>query len=277
MKIALLFVLLISVISASAQHPDADKILKEGQLLYRLEKASWYGTDFLLNNFPKMKDSAGGYLSYVTAENHVNNIFFDRSSPHKVLITFEFDSLPKHGPLSFDPRKRAATKQEQDLIAIRQDAVKKMAKNEDKFFMFYEKTSLNPIPLITPTERKVFFLTGPHEDGFVLIGNDYLLNYDNDNKLVSKIKLHNTLIKLAFKSNDSKNPTTATVHTHVVTELITSTDICTLLLYKEFTEWKSHLVVSKDFVSIFDMNTEKLVTMTYDAFKKMSDGAKEKK
>jgi hypothetical protein len=277
MKTTLLLVLLISIISVSAQQPEADKILKEGQLLYRLEKASWYGTDFLMNNFPKMRDSVGGYLSYGTNKNHIINIFFDKSTHHKVLITSEFDSLPKHDPLSFNPQTRAATKLELELIAIRQDVVEKMTRNEDNFFTFYDKTSINPIPLITANEKKVFLITGPQGDGLVLIGNDYLFKYDKDNKLVSKEKLHNSLIQLAYKSNDSKNPTTATIHSHVVSELITSTDICTLLLYKEFVEWKTHYVVSKHFVSIFDMQKELLVIMTTEAWKKMSEATKEKK
>lgn len=77
MRITLLFVLLVSIMSISAQQPDSDKILKEEQLLYRLEKASWYGSDFLTNNFSKIKDSGGGYLSYETVNNRIINIFFD--------------------------------------------------------------------------------------------------------------------------------------------------------------------------------------------------------
>lgn len=192
------------------------------------------------------------------------------------MITFEFDSLPKKGPLSFDPQKRAATKLELDLIAIRHDALEKIVKNEDKFFTFYNNTSLNPIPLITADEKKVFFLTGPHGDGFVLIGNDYLFKYNNDNKFLSKEKLHNPLIQLAFNSKDSTNPSTATIHSHVLSELITSTDICTLLLYKDFVEWKSHIVISKNYVSIFDMQKEILVIMTTKAWKKISDTSNKK-
>lgn len=31
------------------------KILEEGKLLFRLEKDSWYGTDYFLENFPIKK------------------------------------------------------------------------------------------------------------------------------------------------------------------------------------------------------------------------------
>ncbi len=52
------------------------------------------------------------------------------------------------------------------------------------------------------------------------------------------------------------------MHSHVISDLINPTDICTLLLYKEFVDWKTHYVMSKKFVSIFDLEKETLSVIT---------------
>ncbi len=73
----------------------ADKILEEGKLLYRLEKASWYGTDVFLDKYALKRDIAGGYLSYLNENNQVVNIFFEKDNPFRILVRFEFDNMPQ--------------------------------------------------------------------------------------------------------------------------------------------------------------------------------------
>ena len=102
MKTPITLILLFFCIIALAKAPDSDKILKEGQLLYRLEKASWYGTDFFMENFYGLRDNIGGYLSYETDNHHITNIFFDKTNPFKIIIRFQFDSLPTPKPLKTD-------------------------------------------------------------------------------------------------------------------------------------------------------------------------------
>jgi hypothetical protein len=58
--------------------------------------------------------------------------------------------------------------------------------NSDKMFKTYENSNLNLIPLINGAERKVYVLTGPTQNGVVLIGNDYLLTFDSEGKIVTK-------------------------------------------------------------------------------------------
>ena len=249
-----------------------EEILEEGKLLYRLEKASWYGTDVLLESFPHKMD-VGGYLSYVNEKNQVVNIFWKRNEPSHILVRFEFDSLPQKNPIRIDTLNHIATQKEKDLIAIRLDANQRISKNEDSFFTFYKNTSFNLIPLIHKGEKKVFILTGPKGSNVVIIGNDYLLTYNKKNKLVQKEKLHNSMLQYPWKSDEG---ITFTFHSHILSDLITSTDICTLLLYKDFVEWKQHYVISEKYVSIFDLEKEILAVMTKEAWEKISGNKKEK-
>ena len=254
----------------------SNEILEEGKLLYRLEKASWYGTDVFLEKFAHKRDIAGGYLSYLNENNQVVNIFFERDNPSRILVRFKFESLPQKNPTRIDTTNQIATQQEMDLIAIRQDAVRQMSENEDRFFSFYENTSLNFIPLIRNGKRQVFILTGPQVSNVVIIGNDYLLTYNKKNKLTKKEKLHNTLLQFQGKSDDPEKPIVSTHHSHILSDLITSTDICTLLLYKDFVEWKQHYVISKKYVSIFDLEKENLVALTRKAWDKIAEFQKDK-
>ncbi|MAN26782.1 MULTISPECIES: hypothetical protein [Mesonia] len=275
-KIALLLLMISSIFSYS-QNKETKKILNEGKLLFRLEKGSWYGTDDILERFKSKKDSIGGYLSYETETNHIHTIFFSRFDSDKILVRYEFDSLPTPNPIRIDTVKHKATTLEQNLIAIRQDAREKASSNEDDFFKFYENASLNFIPLINENERNVFVLTGPQVSGIVLIGNDYKLKYNNKNKLVKKEKIHNSILEFPYNSGDKENKTVSTYHSHVITDYISSTDICTLLLYKDYVEWNQHIVISQKEVSIFDLDKESLFTMKRKAWEKIYHQQKEKK
>jgi len=274
----IIFILLLLASSyVYSQNKESEKILNEGKLLYRMEKGSWYGTDDMLARFKTKKDSVGGYLSYETSENKINTIFFSRFNSDEILIRYEFDSLPKPKPILIDTLNHKATDLEKSLISIRQDARDRTYSNKDKFFSFYDNTALNFIPLITGKKRTVFVLTGPKVSGIVLIGNDYKLSYNKKNNFVKKEKIHNSILQFPNKSEDKDNPTVSTFHSHVVTEYISSTDICTLLLYKNYVEWNQHTVMSKKQVSIFDLEKESLFVMKRKAWDKIYNNEKNKK
>jgi hypothetical protein len=264
----LLFLFLLLSINAYSKEVDSEKILKEGKLLYRLEKASWYGTDIFLEKFPSKRDSIGGYLSYVS-DNKVINIFYSRFDATHIFARLQFDSLPRPNAIQIDTSSPIATEQERDLIQIRLDALDKLTTNEDGFFKFYKNVSFNPIPVITENERKVYIISGTNVNGLILIGNDYLLNYDNKNKFIYKTKIHNSLIQLQSKL-DKDNPVVTSIHSHVLSDFIDTTDICTLLLYKDFVDWNQHIVISEKYVSIFDMKKETLSIITRRAWERIN-------
>lgn len=254
-----------------AQNSKVEQILEEGKLLYRTEKASWYGTDDFLERFKQKRDSIGGYLSYETENSEIATIFFSKKDPNKVIVRYKFDSLPKPTPISIDTLNTNANLLERDLIFIRQDALNRVNDDNTGFFKFYENTSLNFMPVITGNKRVVFILTGPQTNGYILLGNDYVLKYSKSNKFKNKEKIHNSLVQLQWKSEDPEKQIEQTIHSHVLSDYINSTDICTLLLYKNFIDWKKHIVISKKQVSIFDVEGESLFTLTTKAWKKINN------
>ncbi|GGG37311.1 hypothetical protein [Bizionia arctica] len=277
MQKIILILLLVSSSLVFSQNKETEKILNEGKLLFRLEKGSWYGTDDMLERFTTKKDSVGGYLSYETTENKINTIFFSRFNSNKILVRYEFDSFPKPIPIKIDTLNHNATNLEKNLISIRQDATDRAFSNEDEFFSFYENTALNFIPVITNKESNVFVLTGPQTSGVVLIGNDYKLSYNKKNEFIKKEKIHNSMLQFSYTSDNKENPTVSTMHSHILTDYISSTDICTLLLYKNYVEWKQHIVISKNDVSIFDLENESLFIMKKKVWEKIYKNEKDKK
>jgi hypothetical protein len=273
-KLALLFFGILSIVHAFAQKMDqikvADSIKNEGMALYKSEWASWYGTDIFVEKCKARREVAGGYISYDSGEGLVN-IFFSKESQPKVLstITFGYDFNSKQ--YSLDTTDRYFSIREKELYTIRQNAIAQMSK--DTLFKTYKNTSLNPVPLIQNGIKKVYVLTGATNTGVVLFGNDYLLSFDNENHISSEKKLHKGLIAIGFKSAaDTPNLVLASIHTHLpeYNEFITATDICTLMLYEGFTTWNQHIVISKNYVSIWDCKQNNLAILTSEAWKKMN-------
>ena len=169
---------------------------------------------------------------------------------------------------------RSFTAPEQDIYLLRKATIAEIKR--DTIFKFYNNTSLNPIPLIGKGYRKAYVLTGPKVNGVVVFGNDYLLTFDRHNKVTSTKQLHRNIIPIEYKKGDSAN---ITMHSHrpETGHHITATDICTLMLYAKSAGWEQHYVLSEKFVSIWDCRKNELVTITREAWERISRYGGEKK
>src|SRR5580765_1467705 len=68
----------------------SDSIVAEGVSLYKLEMASWYGTDIFIEKYDR-KENIGGYFSYL--ENNIAKcVFFSRGDLPKVIGIISFDT-----------------------------------------------------------------------------------------------------------------------------------------------------------------------------------------
>jgi hypothetical protein len=276
-----IFLTLLSLNVLGQDNPteQAQPIVAEGKRLYKSEMASWYGTDLFLENY-KDRANVGGYFSY--SENNVAKcIFFSKAEKPKVIGTISFDSSYNTKTAETDLNEREFTSNEYNLYVIRKNALTTI--NSDTLFKTYKNTNLNLIPLITGNEKKVYVLTGPKQNGVVIFGNDYLLTFDNDNNLTSKRQLHKNIIPINYggKEEDGKE-IEGTIHSHLpeTGELITATDICTLMLYEKFAKWKQHNVISQKYLNIWNCLTDQLTVIpmsTIDKINKDQEKRKKKK
>ncbi len=270
-------ILLLSAFGSFAQNNEQEQaIVAEGKALYKTEMASWYGTDLFLERFPAKREKIGGYLSYSDAE-RTHCIFFDRSETPQVLATISFDSTFRIASALVDTTRTVLSETESSLYAIRQLALAEL--NSDTLFKTYKNTNLNLIPLIWNGEKKVYVLTGPQVNGVVIFGNDYLLTFDQNNKLTGKKNLHQNIIVLNYNdpNADSKQVGAMHNHSHETGDLITVTDICTLMLYGKYADWESHMVIGEKSVSIWDFEKNSLVVISREALKKMEKDQKKRK
>jgi hypothetical protein len=254
-------------ISSLAQFKSEKDIVIEAKKLYRSEMASWNGTDIFLAKFQDKLEKIGGYFSYELNERS-NCVFFSNDSLPKILGTFSFDSTFNLKTVIIDNEERLPTSREANLISIRKSAFKTMT--TDTLFKFYKDTDPNLIPLDDENGKRVYILTGPKKQGVVIFGNDYLLKFDNKGKLSDKKRLHKSLLQFEYGNKDGKIVTGA-MHTHLpgMGELITATDICTLMLYAKFAQWERHIVISETKVSIWNCKTDRLIVMDKRAWEKI--------
>lgn len=267
------FILLLSLlITGNVFSQNQDEILAEAWLLYNSEMASWHGTDIFRARFADRSDKVGGYFSYSEGHEHTC-IFFSTDDDPDVLasITFTDNFVPEAAMVKDTPRK--LTSFEKDLFTIRQKALSESV--TDTLFKRYNNTNLNFIPLIVKDKKKVYVLTGPTVTGVVIFGNDYLIEFDKKNNIKKKRALHANIIPIEYTDNPGE---TTTMHSHVeeTGDLITATDICTLLLYSPYTHWEQHYVVSKKNVSIWNCKKDELLVLTREAWDRINEHQREK-
>lgn len=275
----LLTLLSLNVFGQDNPTEQAQTIVAEGKRLYKSEMASWYGTDLFLESY-KDRANVGGYFSY--SDNNVAKcIFFSKADKPKVIGTVSFDSTYNTKTATTDLNERDFTSNESDLYVIRKIALTTI--NSDTLFKTYKNTNLNLIPIINGDEKKVYVLTGPEQNGVVIFGNDYLLTFDKDNNLITKKQLHRNLIPINYGGKEEEGKEIeGTIHSHLpeTGDFITTTDICTLMLYEKFTKWKQHNVVSKKYLNIWNCLTDQLTVIpmgTIDKINKDQEKRKNKK
>lgn len=174
--------------------------------------------------------------------------------------------------MDFAERDFVAT--EKKYYSLRKAALQEIAGNN--FFKVYPKTNFNLVPLISDNENKVYILTGSQQDGIVYFGNDYLLTFDADNKLLGKKQLHQNIIQIDNNTVPEGAQIEETMHSHApeTGDFITATDICTLMLYEKFTSWKHHNVVSKKYLNIWNCQTNQLVVVPMETVDKINNEGK---
>lgn len=270
----ILFALLsLSIFSEKSVDQQIESIKKEGVKLYKSEMASWYGTDIFIEQYQN-KENIGGYLSYSEKDKNIC-IFYSNSNKPKVIGTIAFDDSFDITKANIDLTERAFNSTENQLYILRKKAQDIIYNDETSFFQHYENTKFNLIPLIEKEVSKVYLLTGPSISNVVVFGNDYLLTFNKQNELIDKKALHKNIIPIEFGEEGENIESTMHSHLPETGDLMTATDICTLMLYGKFTSWKKHLVVSENYLNIWNMADDSYHIMTMDAVNKIIEESDE--
>lgn len=254
---------------------QAKSIVAEGKILYRSEMASWYGTDIFIEKYPD-RQNLGGYVSYPFGA-LTRCVFFSRGEEPKVIGTITFDSSFNTKTAIVDLAERPINPLEQEYFALRKAAIQVV--NKDTLFKTYKNTNLNLIPVLEGGQKRVYILTGPTKNGVVIFGNDYLLNFDQQNNLISRKALHQNIIVTSLEDFNAKGQTMiAGVHNHLpeTGAFITATDICTLMLYSRSAGWEHYYVTSEKIYNIWNCKTNQLLVLTKEAYDRIQADGKNK-
>lgn len=270
---------------------EKNKILTEGIALYTLILANWTSNDlYYENEYPT--GYVKGYLSYRDKGDTLKSIFWkeiDTTSAEYKARTFkavdDTGALAKQKPQKPDElrvivktfcypkmmvnrrnaliaeEERLPTNQEKLLMDYRAMAYKEI-NSDTAFFKQYSGLFHRAVPIDAGKQVKVYVYSGTNREDVIPFGGDYLLVYDKKEKtLVEKKELHKDclLISTRYKGKTyDANKSTQHSHKGELSDLITPTDIATLLLYKNQLEWDEHHVVGKRYTSIFTMIDRKL-------------------
>lgn len=293
---------------------EKKQILGEGLALYTLILANWTSNDLYYEN----EFNTGyvkGYLSY-RQKDTVKTIFWremDTASaeykaknfkqvgdtgavaqlqPKKTedlrlivkTICYPKMSVKKTNAEIVEEEEREPNQEEKVLMDYRAMVYKEI-NTDTSFFKQYEGIALKAVPFDAGKEVKVYIYSSVKKEGVIPFGGDYLLVYDKKTQmLLEKTSLHNDCVFVSVQyRGKSYDVSKATVHTHKAeaSELITPTDIATLMLYKNQLEWDEHHVVGEKHTSVFTLVDKKLDIMPAEYFeylkKKKLDGEKEEK
>jgi hypothetical protein len=93
--------------------------------------------------------------------------------------------------------------------------------------------------------------------------------------LKDKKRLHKNILFLEY---NNKSDEKGSMHTHLpeTGDFITSTDICTLMLYEKFTQWEQYLVISAKYVSFWNCKSNILTVISLKAFDRIGSALDKK-
>ncbi|WP_135531127.1 hypothetical protein [Hymenobacter wooponensis] len=250
----------------------AQEILREGLALYESERASWIATDLLMARQPDMTGVVG-YLTYAHQDS-ISTIFLHQA-PDKQAIAVKYgftfartSILPATGR---NISARPVSAREERLFALRLLVMDELQSHKllKSAYGFPENTRPNVVILDDNQAARAYVLTGPQEGGVLPIGNDFLMSFTSAGKLSKIERLHNSYIPMRVP--EGGQTIEAGMHSHLPAHpYITPTDICSLLLYQDALPAKQHLVMSNEYVSIFDLPKRQLTFLTRKAFDKIT-------
>ena len=252
-------------------------VMEEGKRLYFSELASWYATEILKSKHKAIAKKTGGGFSYQNND-EIISVFYNRDEEPKIIFSVRFNQHFNTEQAITDLQSRSFSQLEESYYQIHSKTIELV--NTDQRFRLYKDADLHIIPIINGDLKKVYVMAAPRFEGAIVFGNDYLLSFDKNSELRGWKAIHQSIIPVEYGVNNVYNSSeiAATAHEHGegTDELISATDICNLLLYQKFTNWKQHMVIGKDLVSIWNCSTSDFRTLKKSEFQNYQALAKQR-
>ena len=262
-KIFLVFSFLIASVLVYAQGiqelPSAetlasinDSIVREAMTLYFYEKTAWLGGDKFADEC-KNAAKIDGVLTLPNQDAAISTLYYNLEERK---CYYEFTASFQQGTTSSSTDVRDLSDYELYMIHLKNHCSEQIVSVGILVGVSPDFGSLNMemVPLNENLTR-VFILSGTSHDKVIPFGNDYSFDFDAEGHLVGYRKYHSRLIPAELSDT---NQITELVHSHLHgNPYITSTDICTFLLYgAELYNLKEFSVYSVDYGCYFKFHVE---------------------
>lgn len=225
-------------LSESELKIQLDSVLLEGNMLYRYEKAAWVSGDLAMENI-SIRNNVAGYFVYEEQNDIIVIILGEEGQSCIAEYSFGNDfSKPKSEKIE----SRELSEKEKTLIEVRNNILDNIS--EPKYGVTVPNGyAANIILLPFADKYKFYVIMGTHQHDIIPFGNDYLFIADKNGVIESWKKFHSNIIPgyTVFEGNI----VTKLVHSHLYeTPLMTTTDICTFMLYGPMCDMDSFSVYS---------------------------------
>lgn len=234
---------------------EVNKIMAEGKALYKSVRTTKTCAEVFGSKY-KGKEKASGSIVYAEGD-LMKCVYYTAGSKPKALAIFSCDSSFDKSKVISDFTSRELNETEKNMAKIKQAAIDLAA--SDKSFTKPEKSNFEFIPI---NEKKVIAICLSDIMGVVVFGNDFEINFNNEFQVSNSKQIHpNQIIaKYGDQAETGANPD-GTTHIHFPQsgELMTSTDVCLLMLYEKDAHWKQHTVISENFISFYNCQADVLL------------------
>lgn len=245
------------------------EILEEGNFLYDNIQKSDLSLSSYKNKLNPTFDQFS--LMYVDRNKEIVIVFPAHKDSTSILATFQYqnDSL-----ISSNYTKRPKSAEETILVDIYRNSL-------SAGMLYSDMSGVKNISYWIVIVKNEFgftsyFLTKSQQGDIIPIGNDFKNNYNKKGKWKDFENIHNNYIPMSTNPPADSEYSNKAFHTHSYpnTQFITATDICILKLYSKKAKFKKHYVVSKKYISEYDLEKDELTIMTRDEFKRKQGNEK---
>lgn len=242
-----------------------DSIVKTGQEIYRLKTAGDLGIAKLARE--RSLEGLAGFVTYRNRNLYLTS-FYRMEGDSPVVVATTSTSEPASKDIDVSQRERAASPEEAALIAARNATIQQLS-TDTGFFTFYQNMAFQPVLLPKQGRVEVYLLPTFRQQKEVAFGNDYLLVFDQQGKLISRQPLHQSLTMLQPQQTEQGHAMGAVLQLEKQdSPLPAPTDIARVLLVRERVGWDQIIFLSPKYMSIFYLNEEGMAVFPAGAFGK---------
>ena len=218
-----------------------DSIIKEGMMLYTHEVMSWRLTDHFFLKQHKA-DEVGASLVYTQNDSIWSAIFVDKENN----CIFEYRLNAFSLETEVVDTIRSMTRFECDLLTDKQKKIDTAIKvyGDSLNWLSSEIGNFNFDLLQIGNHSRLYILQGISKNNIIPFGNDYAIDFNEDNEIVKFRRLHKSFIPVSTVMENGEK-VVEVYHSHLQDNpFITTTDICNYLLYGRSAGLTSFSVIS---------------------------------